>query len=113
MAKWFPVKERALASGIFNSGSSIGALIAHTVSRVPVTSVRVASGDRGVVVLRVQRNIPVAGAFAVANVNYHLRTVAKLLAVYPICRRFCSSAVWISSSAWSQSSNSEPDSLPR
>lgn len=28
VAEWFPVRERALASGIFNSGSSIGALIA-------------------------------------------------------------------------------------
>jgi ACS family hexuronate transporter-like MFS transporter len=28
VAEWFPPKERALASGIFNSGSSIGALIA-------------------------------------------------------------------------------------
>ena len=28
VAEWFPVKERALASGIFNSGSSIGAVIA-------------------------------------------------------------------------------------
>jgi ACS family hexuronate transporter-like MFS transporter len=27
-AEWFPVKERALASGIFNSGSSIGAVLA-------------------------------------------------------------------------------------
>jgi len=28
VAEWFPVSERALASGIFNSGSSIGAVIA-------------------------------------------------------------------------------------
>jgi ACS family hexuronate transporter-like MFS transporter len=28
VAEWFPVRERSLASGIFNSGSSIGALIA-------------------------------------------------------------------------------------
>src|SRR3954470_10777843 len=28
VADWFPVKERALATGIFNSGSNIGALIA-------------------------------------------------------------------------------------
>jgi ACS family hexuronate transporter-like MFS transporter len=28
VSEWFPVKDRALASGIFNSGSSIGALIA-------------------------------------------------------------------------------------
>src|SRR6266852_5222106 len=28
VAEWFPVEERALACGIFNSGSSIGALIA-------------------------------------------------------------------------------------
>jgi Sugar phosphate permease len=28
VSEWFPVKERALASGIFNSGSSIGAVIA-------------------------------------------------------------------------------------
>lgn len=27
VAEWFPVKERALASGIFNSGSSIGAIV--------------------------------------------------------------------------------------
>ena len=27
-AEWFPVKERALASGLFNSGSTIGAIIA-------------------------------------------------------------------------------------
>jgi ACS family hexuronate transporter-like MFS transporter len=28
VSEWFPVKERALASGIFNSGSAIGAIIA-------------------------------------------------------------------------------------
>jgi len=28
VAEWFPAKERSLASGIFNSGSSIGALVA-------------------------------------------------------------------------------------
>ena len=28
VAEWFPARERALASGIFNSGSSIGAMIA-------------------------------------------------------------------------------------
>jgi MFS transporter, ACS family, hexuronate transporter len=28
VAEWFPTKERALASGIFNSGSSIGAVVA-------------------------------------------------------------------------------------
>ena len=28
VAEWFPVKERALASGIFNSGSAIGAVAA-------------------------------------------------------------------------------------
>jgi ACS family hexuronate transporter-like MFS transporter len=28
VAEWFPVKERALASGIFNSGSSVGAILA-------------------------------------------------------------------------------------
>ncbi len=28
VAEWFPVEERALASGIFNSGSSIGAILA-------------------------------------------------------------------------------------
>ncbi len=28
VAEWFPVRERALASGLFNSGSSIGAVIA-------------------------------------------------------------------------------------
>lgn len=28
VAEWFPVRERAFASGIFNSGSSVGALIA-------------------------------------------------------------------------------------
>jgi MFS transporter, ACS family, hexuronate transporter len=28
VAEWFPAKERALASGIFNSGSSIGAVVA-------------------------------------------------------------------------------------
>jgi len=28
VAEWFPMEERALASGIFNSGSSVGALIA-------------------------------------------------------------------------------------
>ena len=28
VAEWFPTKERSLASGIFNSGSSIGALVA-------------------------------------------------------------------------------------
>jgi ACS family hexuronate transporter-like MFS transporter len=28
VAEWFPPKERALASGIFNSGSAIGAVVA-------------------------------------------------------------------------------------
>ncbi len=28
VAEWFPVKERALASGIFNSGSAVGAILA-------------------------------------------------------------------------------------
>src|SRR5215469_1609185 len=28
VAEWFPAKERALASGIFNSGSTIGAVVA-------------------------------------------------------------------------------------
>src|SRR5215475_10469863 len=28
IAEWFPVKERSLASGIFNSGASIGAILA-------------------------------------------------------------------------------------
>ena len=28
VAEWFPVSERALASGIFNSGSSLGAILA-------------------------------------------------------------------------------------
>jgi ACS family hexuronate transporter-like MFS transporter len=27
VAEWFPKKERALATGIFNSGSNIGAMI--------------------------------------------------------------------------------------
>lgn len=31
VAEWFPVRERALASGIFNSGSAIGALLAPPV----------------------------------------------------------------------------------
>jgi ACS family hexuronate transporter-like MFS transporter len=31
VAEWFPTKERALASGIFNSGSSIGAVVAPPV----------------------------------------------------------------------------------
>jgi len=31
VAEWFPVKERALASGIFNSGSSVGAILAPPV----------------------------------------------------------------------------------
>ncbi len=31
VAEWFPVSERALASGIFNSGSSIGAILAPPV----------------------------------------------------------------------------------
>ena len=31
VAEWFPVKERALASGIFNSGSSLGAIMAPPV----------------------------------------------------------------------------------
>ena len=30
-AEWFPVKERALASGLFNSGSTIGAIIAPVI----------------------------------------------------------------------------------
>jgi len=36
VAEWFPPKERALASGIFNSGSAIGALIAPPVVAVIV-----------------------------------------------------------------------------
>jgi MFS family permease len=28
VAEWFPVEERALASGIFNSGASVGAILA-------------------------------------------------------------------------------------
>src|SRR3982750_689426 len=31
VAEWFPERERALASGLFNSGSSIGAIIAPPV----------------------------------------------------------------------------------
>jgi ACS family hexuronate transporter-like MFS transporter len=31
VAEWFPVKERALASGIFNSGSAVGAIVAPPV----------------------------------------------------------------------------------
>ncbi len=31
VAEWFPVEERALASGIFNSGSSVGAILAPPV----------------------------------------------------------------------------------
>lgn len=31
VAEWFPVKERALASGIFNSGSSVGAILSAPV----------------------------------------------------------------------------------
>src|SRR5947209_17386686 len=31
VAEWFPERERALASGIFNSGSSIGAILAPPV----------------------------------------------------------------------------------
>src|SRR6476660_5532003 len=31
VAEWFPEKERALASGIFNSGSSVGAILAPPV----------------------------------------------------------------------------------
>ena len=28
VAEWFPKKERALATGIFNSGSNVGAIVA-------------------------------------------------------------------------------------
>src|SRR5205814_2456625 len=31
VAEWFPKKERALATGIFNSGSNIGAIVAPLV----------------------------------------------------------------------------------
>jgi len=31
VAEWFPERERALASGIFNSGSSVGAILAPPV----------------------------------------------------------------------------------
>ena len=31
MAEWFPKKERALATGIFNSGTNVGALVAPLV----------------------------------------------------------------------------------
>jgi len=39
VAEWFPKKERALATGIFNSGSNIGAMIASLT--VPVIAYRV------------------------------------------------------------------------
>ena len=29
IAEWFPPKERALATGIFNSGANIGAILRH------------------------------------------------------------------------------------
>lgn len=38
VAEWFPRKERALATGIFNSGSNIGAIVAPLV--VPIIAVR-------------------------------------------------------------------------
>ncbi|PUZ20727.1 MFS transporter, ACS family, hexuronate transporter [Chitinophaga costaii] len=38
VAEWFPKKERALATGIFNSGSNIGAIVAPAV--VPYLAVR-------------------------------------------------------------------------
>jgi ACS family hexuronate transporter-like MFS transporter len=38
VAEWFPKKERALATGIFNSGANIGAIIAPIV--VPIIAVR-------------------------------------------------------------------------
>lgn len=38
VAEWFPQRERALATGIFNSGSNVGALVAPML--VPVVAVR-------------------------------------------------------------------------
>ncbi|HEU4632319.1 MAG TPA: MFS transporter [Gemmatimonadaceae bacterium] len=38
VAEWFPKKERALATGIFNSGANIGAIVAPLV--VPIIAVR-------------------------------------------------------------------------
>jgi len=38
VAEWFPKKERALATGIFNSGSNVGAIVAPLV--VPVIAVK-------------------------------------------------------------------------
>jgi ACS family hexuronate transporter-like MFS transporter len=47
VAEWFPKKERALATGIFNSGSNIGAVIAPAV--IPLLAVTI--GWRGAFVL--------------------------------------------------------------
>ena len=33
VAEWFPKKERALATGIFNSGTNVGAIVTPLVSR--------------------------------------------------------------------------------
>jgi ACS family hexuronate transporter-like MFS transporter len=38
VAEWFPIRERALATGIFNSGTNVGALIAPII--VPVVTIR-------------------------------------------------------------------------
>src|SRR6476620_10410446 len=38
VAEWFPVKERALATGIFNAGSNIGAIVTPIV--VPISALK-------------------------------------------------------------------------
>ncbi len=37
IATWFPVRDRALATGIFNSGSNIGAMLAPLIGALVVS----------------------------------------------------------------------------
>ena len=44
IAEWFPKKERALATGIFNSGTNIGAIVTPLVDSVDHVPLRLADG---------------------------------------------------------------------
>ena len=46
VAEWFPEKERALAAGLFNSGSAVGAILAPPIVAYPDPAHRLASGIR-------------------------------------------------------------------
>ena len=44
VAEWFPEQERALASGLFNSGSSVGAILAPPIVALDPAAIRMAGG---------------------------------------------------------------------